>query len=83
MAENPAFDITDYRLVRFAGRTLAEAHLKHAEESDHRIEGIIFSLREAPLISLMRSFTTVRQALGMPPSQLNQHRSQQRIVAFR
>jgi hypothetical protein len=47
VAENPAFDITDCRLLRLARRTLAEADLEHSEEANQRIEGVV-PLREAP-----------------------------------
>jgi len=40
-AQNPPFNLLDYSVVRLAGRTLANAHLKHPKEADHSIEGVI------------------------------------------
>ena len=63
---NPAFSLLECSVFPLAGRTLAEAHLEHAKESDHSIEGIV-PLRESAL-NVLNEAIRKHDALGVSPA---------------
>ncbi len=65
-AQNPAFNLPDFPLVRLAGRTLAKAHLEHPEEADHSIEGVVPVREAAP--NFIPEAVLKRDALVISPA---------------
>jgi hypothetical protein len=65
-AKNPPFNLPDYSIVRLAGLTLANAHLEHPEEADHRIKCVV-PAREAAL-NFLPEAVLKRDALCISPT---------------